>query len=130
MPIQKNYHYYKDVSLSFDAHPNTSDVMKSVGEEAIKQSIVNLLMTSKYDVPFNPERNGGIRELLFEPASPITASALQSRILNALSAEIRIEVFSVVVKLADENKYIVEIEYSFRNLPTANILKFYLNRIR
>ena len=40
---------YADLDLDFMPHPTTGDVIRKTGEEAIKRSVRNLIMTNYYD---------------------------------------------------------------------------------
>jgi phage baseplate assembly protein W len=46
---------YSDFDLDFVAHPVTKDITKKLNENAIAQSIRNLLLTGHYERPFKPE---------------------------------------------------------------------------
>ena len=52
---------FKDVNITFKKHPVTNDVVVSKDASAIKQAIVNLLLTNKGERPFNPEYGSDIR---------------------------------------------------------------------
>ena len=58
---------FKDVNITFKKHPVTDDLVVSRDASAIKQAIVNLLLTNKGEKLFNPEYGSDIRAYLFEP---------------------------------------------------------------
>ena len=62
---------FKDLSLNFNQNPVTKDITKVTDVEAIKRSVKNLISLNHYEKPFHPEIGSGIRELLFEPLSPV-----------------------------------------------------------
>ena len=57
--------FYKDVDLSFDLDPNTGDIKSLDDSEAVKNSIINLVMTQKGEALFNINKGSNIRKLLF-----------------------------------------------------------------
>ena len=46
---------FSDLDLDFTKHPVTKDVSKKINENAIAAAIRNLLLTSHYERPFNPD---------------------------------------------------------------------------
>ena len=63
----------KDLNLDFDRNTTTNDVNKLTDVEAVKRSVSNLINTSHYDRPFHPEIGSSVRQLLFEPFTPLTS---------------------------------------------------------
>ena len=64
---------YKDLNLAFEQNTATKDIQKIKDIEAVKRSVRNLINTNHYEKPFHPEIGSGIREMLFENMTPITA---------------------------------------------------------
>ena len=58
---------FKDLNITFKKHPVTNDIVVSRDESAIKQAIVNLLLTNKGERLMNPRYGSDIRSFLFEP---------------------------------------------------------------
>ena len=71
---------YKDLDLNFGRNPITNDVNKLTDVEAVKRSVRNLINTNHYERPFHPEIGSGLRGMLFEPMSPLTANGLQRKV--------------------------------------------------
>ena len=88
---------YKDVSFSF-IHPATGDLLLATDIEAVKNSIKNIVLTPKGTRPFFPEFRTRVSRLLFELASPLTASQIRDEILDGVQKfEKRISKFQVRV---------------------------------
>lgn len=88
---------YKDVSFSF-IHPATGDVLLATDIEAVKNSIKNIILTPRGTRPFFPEFGTRVSRLLFELASPITASQIRDEIVSAVEKyEKRVSTFQVRV---------------------------------
>ena len=76
---------FKDISLSFDMHPVTKDILVLKDEDAIKRSIRNIIQTIPSERFFNPSFGSDIKTSLFEFVDFGTASLLQTQIEIAIS---------------------------------------------
>jgi len=76
---------FKDISLSFDMHPVTKDILVLKNEVAIKKSIKNIIQTIPSEKFFNPLFGSEIEPTLFEFIDFGTASILQTYIDVAIS---------------------------------------------
>ena len=56
----------KDFDLSFRRHPSTGKLLMKKDDEAVKQSLKNLVLTNRYERPFRPEFGGDVRKRLFD----------------------------------------------------------------
>lgn len=123
---------FSDIDLNFTKNPITNDVSILVDDAAIKASVKNLVLTDEEERPFNPDLGSSIRTLLFEPASPIIASEIQSRIKTVLrNYEPRIEVLDVRVKVnLDKNSFDVVIGFRLIGDRRPILLPLTLKRIR
>ena len=61
-------------------HPVTGDLQVTKEDAAVKQSVVNLLMTIPGERPFNSNLGSRISELLFEPLDYGVAAQIASEI--------------------------------------------------
>jgi phage baseplate assembly protein W len=85
MAIQRISRSFKDISLSFDAHPVTKDLMILKNERAITRSIRNLVETIPTERFFNSTIGSNVRSSLFDFVDFGTASVVQSQIEVAIS---------------------------------------------
>ena len=76
---------YADLDLDFLMHPTTKDVSKKTGEDAIKRSVRNLVLTNFCERPFRSFIGSNVRGLLFENATPMTAVFLQDAIREVIN---------------------------------------------
>ena len=72
---------FRDVNITFKKHPVTDDVVVSKDNAAIKQSIVNLVLTNKGERLFNPDYGSDIRSFLFEPLDYAVAGIIKNCLL-------------------------------------------------
>jgi phage baseplate assembly protein W len=124
---------FKDLNITFKPHPITGDLTVVKDEAAIKQAIVNLLLTNRGERFFAPQIGSSLSELLFEPLDFGTASLVNTEIQNTLrSYEPRINILSLsTVPNFDDNGFDVEIVFEVTgrdDLPTS--VNFFLERTR
>jgi|19_taG_2_1085344.scaffolds.fasta_scaffold16034_2 phage baseplate assembly protein W len=132
MATEANFNRYKDLDLDFIAHPVSGDVVQKIGMDAIKKSVRNLIYTKKYEKPFQPHIHSKIRNLLFEPATPLIKIKLKKSIEEVLiQHEPRIKLVEVsVVSSPDANLYNITISYRVINVPELQKFSTKLKRLR
>lgn len=123
---------FTDIDLDFGYHPFNRDVAKKHNEAAISRSIRNLVLTNRYERAFRPELGGSVRELLFEPADPVTANTLETKIRNLIiSQEPRVKDVSVEIELsADDSTFECDVYFTPINTRTPTKITLYLKRVR
>ena len=123
---------YKDVDFSFEAHPETGDVLKKIDNNAVKQSVSALINTAFGERPFNPDLGSSLRALLFEPIDYITSRTIQKSIEYTLgNFEPRIALDSVAVEPdEDTNSYEVSIYFSVVGINQPTSMSITLERLR
>ena len=124
---------FKDININFKKHPVTNDLVVSRDASAIKQSIVNLLLTNRGERLFQPEYGSDIRSQLFEPLDYATAANVKRLILYSIQQfEPRIVVRTLICRPNfDDNGFDVEMTYIITGdaAPPTNI-EFFLARTR
>ena len=113
-----NVREYSDLDLFFSKN-RSKDVNKLKNIQAVKRSVRNLVLTNFYEKPFHPEIGSGVRDLLFENATPITSVAIAQAVEDVINNyEPRALVNFVDAKLSDRNTYEVTVNFSVSNVPT------------
>ena len=123
---------YSDLNLDFTPHPITGDVAILTDRESIKRSVRNLVLTARYDRPFKPELDAGVRKYLFEPMTPVTVVKLKNAIENVVkSSEPRAELVDVVVVANEQtNSFDVRILFRPKNINETVQVNLTLERTR
>ena len=85
MSVTRISRSFKDISLSFEPHPVTSDLPVLINERAISRSIRNLVQTIPTERFFNPELGSDVRTSLFGFVDFGSASIIKDQILNTIS---------------------------------------------
>jgi len=145
--IERNVRQYKDLDLFFTKKKLSaknsdgdvtvsgakSDINKVTDITAVKRSIRNLVLTNHYEKPFHPEIGCGVRELLFELMTPITAHLLTRKVEDVITEyEPRAQLVGVkATPDLDRNAYELTIEFYVLNAPTELVdLTVLLERLR
>ena len=118
--IDRNVRQYKDLDLFFAKTQSSKDVRKVIDIQAVKRSVRNLVLLNHYEKPFHPEIGSGIRDMLFENMSNMTAFILAKKIEDVIeNFEPRVKLISVRADPnLDRNEYEVTIEFFVVNTPT------------
>ena len=130
--ITKTTQIFKDFDLAFSAHPNTKDLVKKRDDDAVRQSIKNLILTNYYERPFHSEIGSPVRSLLFELSTPLTAHTMRRGILDVIeNFEPRVRIENIDVTLNDDNNSCdISIEYTVIGLQTISRIDITLERTR
>jgi phage baseplate assembly protein W len=118
--IDRNVRQYKDLDLFFAKKSGSKDIRKVTDIQAVKRSVRNLVLLNHYEKPFHPEIGSGIRDMLFENMSTMTAIILARKIEDVIeNFEPRVRLISVRADSnLDRNEYEVTIEFFVVNTPT------------
>ena len=118
--VSRNVRQHRDLDLFFSRKQGSGDVNRITDVEAVKRSIRNLVLTNFYEKPFHPEIGSGVRDMLFENMSPLTAVVLAKKVEDVIeNFEPRARLIGVrALPNLDRNEYEVTIEFFVVNTPT------------
>jgi len=118
--ISRNVRQYRDLDLFFSRKQGSGDVNRITDVEAVKRSVRNLVLTNFYEKPFHPEIGSGVRDMLFENMSPLTAVVLAKKVEDVIeNFEPRARLIGVRAQPnLDRNEYELTIEFFVVNAPT------------
>ena len=128
----RNSRNYRDIDLDFARNTVTNDVNVVEDVIAVKRSVRNLVQTNFYERPFQPELGCGIRELLFEPFTPMTKVFIERKIQEVLvNFEPRITLQNVAVDDdQDRNRLVVDIYFYIVGVSGPQQVQTFLQRVR
>jgi len=124
---------YVDLDLFFGRKSSNSDIQDLTNVKSVKRSIRNLILTNHFEKPFHPEIGSGVRDMLFENMTPVTAHILARKVEDViLNFEPRARLVGVRAEpILDRNTYEVTIEFYVVNQPTELVdLSVMLERLR
>ena len=121
---------FKDLANSFLRNPVTKDLTVLKDQQAVKQAMKNLVLTSPGEKLFQPDVGSKVFQLLFEPLDPFTVDTLRDEITDTLrNYEPRIEVISVEISAEDDYHQLrVDVEYRIVGQPLVQTIDFILQR--
>ena len=131
-PRTKKQEFFSDFLGNLEQVPGRADVARVVNENAVKQSIKNLLMTDRGERLFQPNIGCDIRGSLFENIDPNTILIIKENIKTTISTyEPRCVVKNVVVSSnIDDNAVKVQVIFSVINSSRDSSLTLDLSRVR
>ena len=133
MPLERVSQGFKDVSMTFQKHPLTSDILALKNESAIARSVRNIVFTVPGEKFFDEDFGSRISQSLFENINDITANIIRNEIKSSLKLyEPRVNVREVEVNPNfDQNEFNVTIIYEIigADVP-AQELQFVLESTR
>ena len=76
-----NNYKYSDVDIDFNKNEFIGDVLVKYDTNAVRQSIINIIMTRRGEKPFDRDFGVGIHDLLFENIGNLEIAMLEKVML-------------------------------------------------
>jgi len=96
MPVERISRGFKDLSMSFQVNPISSDLIATKNETAIARSVRNLVLTRPGEKFFNPNLGSRVYETLFDNMDEVSASIVEDDIRDTIdNYEPRVKLVSV-----------------------------------
>lgn len=123
---------YSDFTDDMFFHPVKGDIIRKTNEDAVSQSVRNLLKTNYYDRPFNPKMGSNLRAALFELNTEFSEIAIKAAITEMITNfEPRADLLSVYVNSDPDNyTYNATITFAIVNKEQPVTINVLLERIR
>jgi phage baseplate assembly protein W len=130
--MARNTRTFIDLDFNFLPHPATGDVTLRYDENAIKQSIRNLVLTRNFERPFRSNIGCQVKALLFEPITPILTAMIERTISDTIeNFEPRVDLLGVGVKFSPENNdAYITVMFKIKNTQTPVSINLILERTR
>jgi len=123
---------YQDFKKNLEKSPVSADLTVNKDEEAVKESIKNLILTDRGERLMQPNLGASIRGLLFENITPATLKLIQDRVEETINLyEPRAELIDVVAESnIDDNIVRVKIVFYISNIQQPITVDVFLERTR
>ena len=123
---------YKDLNMSFTKNPATKDVARLFDIQAIKRSVKNIILTNKYERPFNPDFGCNLRGFLFENLTEPMVVIIKDMVAMAIEKyEPRVSVEDVIVKnSSDPNGINIQVSFLINGVEAPITVSTFLQRVR
>lgn len=124
---------FKDLSLSFRAHPLTGEPVRVLNYNSVNQAFKNIILTNKKERPFgNIGFGSDVKARLFEVMTPAIERDLkeeiQRSILNYDPRVIVLKVTSTRIE-SQPNSIQVRVEYKIKTFEQTGVFEVFLERI-
>lgn len=122
---------YVDVDFSFESHPESKNLLIKKNGNAVKQSVINLLLLKSGDKPFHPEIKSPVFDALFEIGSLVQKITLEGEVYKYLSRhEPRVIISQVVISYDQPNAISCLVRGEIVNLQEPFEVTVLVDRIR
>lgn len=124
---------FSDLDSSFKRNVFTSDLYVKKDIDAVKASIINIVLTGNFERPFQPRFGGNIKAFLFENIDINTIDSIRDVIIDVINIyEPRAKVLDVVVgdSATDSNLIRLTITFSMKSTGVIAEVSTLLERIR
>ena len=131
-PITRNKDFFSDFESNLERIPGREDIARRVNEQAVRDSIKNLVLTDRGERLFQPDIGCDIRGSLFENIDQNTILILKENIKSTLRQyEPRCIVKDIIVNAnIDRHEVFVKIIFSVINTNRNLSLTIDLSRVR
>jgi len=129
---QRSETIFSDLTTNLSLHPIKRDISLLTNEDSVKRSLRNILLTNKFERPFNPNFGANIRAHLFEHITPATAQVIKTEVRQALeNYEPRALIHNVIVDAQPQrNAVSIQITFSTQTSPVPERIDVLLDRVR
>jgi len=123
---------YSDLNLSFTKNPATKDVARLFDVQAIKRAVKNIILTNKFERPFNSDFGCNLRGFLFENITEPLLVIIKDRVAMAIEKyEPRVTVEDVVVREdIDKNGISIMVSFLINGTEAPVSVSTFLQRVR
>lgn len=123
---------YQDFKKSLERSPVSNDLTVFKDEDAVKESIKNLILTNRGERLMQPNLGGDVQAMLFENITPSVITLIEDKIRDTIEInEPRAELVDVIVSSnIDDNQVNVKIVFYIKNVEQPIALDVFLERTR
>ena len=133
MPLERISQGFKDISMTFQRHPLTDDLIALKNEQAIARSLRNIVFTTPGEKSFNETFGSRISNALFDNVDDLSASLIIDEIRQSITNyEPRVDLLDVKAEPNfDNNEFNVRIVYNIVGVDVPiQDLQFVLQQTR
>jgi phage baseplate assembly protein W len=133
VPLERISQGFKDISMTFQRHPLTDDLIALKNEQAIARSLRNIVFTTPGEKFFNETFGSRISNALFDNVDDISASLIIDEIRQSITNfEPRVDLLDVRAEPNfDNNEFNVRIVYNIVGVDVPiQDLQFVLQQTR
>ena len=123
---------FSDFFTDFSRSSTSGQLNRKTNEDAVKQSVRNLLLTDKYERPYQPEIGSNIKSLLFDNWTPAVGEIMKQHVQDVFDNwEPRAELVNCWIQASpDYNSILVKIYFRLINSAETTEFDVILKRVR
>ena len=123
---------YQDFKKNLEKSPVSNDLTVFKDEDAVKESIKNLILTNRGERLMQPNLGGDIQAMLFENITPSVITLIEDKVRDTIEInEPRAELVDVIVSSnIVDNQVNVKIVFYIKNVEQPIALDVFLERTR
>lgn len=131
-PLKRKITIYSDIQKNMEINPISNDLALKLDEEAVKDSLKNIILTNKGERLFQPNLGSDVSKSLFDLMAPATLKVLEESVRSTINNyEPRANLLKVELKPEyDNNRVEIIITFYVRNAETPVTVAVFLERIR
>ena len=131
-PRTRSQEFFSDFTKNLETIPGRTDLARVINENAVRESIQNIVMTDRGERLMQPNIGCDIRGSLFENIDANTMLILEENVKTAIRTyEPRCNLRGVeVLANTDTNELTVKVVFSVINTTTLSSVTIDLNRVR
>jgi phage baseplate assembly protein W len=131
-PLRNRRELYSDFRKDLMVNPISLDLALRKDEEAIKESLKNLILTDRGERLMQPNIGSDVRASLFENITPVTLKILEERVRDVINNyEPRVSVIDIdVTSFYDNNRVQVTIYFYVKNREDPISVDVFIERVR
>tara|TARA_R110002153_G_scaffold32279_7_gene97766 strand:- start:872 stop:1279 length:408 start_codon:yes stop_codon:yes gene_type:complete len=131
-PRTRSQEFFSDFTKNLETIPGRTDLARVINENAVRESIQNIVMTDRGERLMQPNIGCDIRGSLFENIDANTMLILEENVKTAIRTyEPRCNLRGVeVLANTDTNELKVKVVFSVINTTTLSSVTIDLNRVR
>lgn len=128
----KKINLYQDFKKNLERSPVSNDLTVFKDEDAVKESIKNLILTDRGERLMQPNIGGNLSAMLFENLTPAVLTIIEDQVASTIKTyEPRAELIEVVASSnIDDNTVAVKIVFYIKNVQQPITLDVFLERTR
>tara|TARA_R100000008_G_scaffold13755_1_gene6737 strand:- start:593 stop:1000 length:408 start_codon:yes stop_codon:yes gene_type:complete len=135
MPVTKKQ--YTDIDINFNKNQFTDDVSVKLNDNAIRQSVMNIILTRQGERPFHPRFGVGLHKFLFENLDPLDKATFYRDVVAQLAVyEPRVKLSNITwdESKKDSNELSITVDFFIRkgtqSRPQQQSLKIEISKVR
>jgi len=131
-PKTKKVTIYSDFKKNLEVSPLSQDLTLNKDEDAVKESIKNLILTDRGERLMQPNLGGNIQAMLFENLTPSVLKLIEENVRTTINLyEPRAELQDVTVTSnIDDNAVKIRITFYIKNVEQPIDLDVFIERTR